>query len=962
MATAKNLLFLVQSVVRLAAKRLVSQRGTAMAAVAGLVSSIAVAVSVPLYADAVEYRVQQEEMTRYEARGGWSLRRLPFVFVFRYIGTWNRPLDLAEVADADEYLSGPAVSALGLPKRRLVRYMRTDAFRLVPYNAPSGSSGMTWVAFGFSEGIEDNVTLLAGRLPAAAAPGGTEPVEVLVSEALAGNQRLQVDQLYTARREVESESGPLLQELPFRVVGVWRPTEPEGDYWCCGPQTLDNVLVVPEATFRDRIAAAMSDEVFLAQWYVLLDGTDVRAGDVPGLLRRIGGVRRHLQELLPKSRLDPSPEKRLEHYERAAGELTRSLYAFSVPVVALILAFIGLVVGLATDQRRSEVAVLRSRGATVIQIVGIAVLEGLILGGVGLALGGPVGQAMTALMSKTRSFLDFTAVADLPVRLTLATLRSGAWMIALALLLQGVHALGSARHTVVTYKRDQARALRPAWWQRAGVDLLLLLPAVYGTYVLHQQGGLSIPFGARPDTLGAPISDPLLLWVPALGIYSLALFTVRLLPGLMRLVSWVTAWTRDVGLLLAARHLARSPALYAGPLVLLVFTLSLSAFTASVAETFDRHLLDQAYYRVGADMRVNELGELPRRDASGAADNAEADDGRWRLLPVSEHLKVSGVRAAARVGNYAATLQLDGPPKLGRFIGVDRLEFPHAAYWREDFAGQSLGGLMNLLAASPDAVLVNRDFVESNALRIGDPLRVSVDTFGQRTTVELRLAGTFDLFPTWYPGQGVLIVGNLDYLFEQAGGDFPTAVWLKTDARMTSSQIMEGVWDLRIQVLDWASARDVILAEQVKPERQGLFGLLSVGFIASAFLTVVGFLLTTVYSYRRRFIELGILRAVGLSAGQMTEFLVAEVAFLVVIGGLVGTLLGVGVSDLYIPFLQSGAVDAASVPPFQVEISWTAIVRLYAVFGLLIAGSLALLAALLMRIQVFQAIKLGETA
>ena len=60
--------------------------------------------------------------------------------------------------------------------------------------------------------------------------------------------------------------------------------------------------------------------------------------------------------------------------------------------------------------------------------------------------------------------------------------------------------------------------------------------------------------------------------------------------------------------------------------------------------------------------------------------------------------------------------------------------------------------------------------------------------------------------------------------------------------------------------------------------------MLSVGFLAAALLTVLGFFLYALFSFRRRFIEMGVLRAVGLSAGQMTVFLASELAFLIVVG------------------------------------------------------------------------------
>jgi putative ABC transport system permease protein len=106
---------------------------------------------------------------------------------------------------------------------------------------------------------------------------------------------------------------------------------------------------------------------------------------------------------------------------------------------------------------------------------------------------------------------------------------------------------------------------------------------------------------------------------------------------------------------------------------------------------------------------------------------------------------------------------------------------------------------------------------------------------------------------------------------------------------------------------------------------------------------------------------MGVLRAIGLSAGQMARFLAWELAFLILIGVVAGTGLGVWVSHLFIPYLQVGNEISARIPPYIVEISWSSIVRIYVLFGLLFCVALGVLAGMLLRIKIFQAVKLGET-
>lgn len=206
-----------------------------------------------------------------------------------------------------------------------------------------------------------------------------------------------------------------------------------------------------------------------------------------------------------------------------------------------------------------------------------------------------------------------------------------------------------------------------------------------------------------------------------------------------------------------------------------------------------------------------------------------------------------------------------------------------------------------------------------------------------------------------------LIVGNLEYIFVQAGGQLPYDVWLRTDPDVDHDQLVEGMEELDLRVSNWDASLPQVIEEQRSPERQGLFGILSIGFLASALLTVLGFLLYALFSFRSRFIELGTLRAIGLSSGQMTTFLAGEMAFLISTGLAAGTALGVGISNLYIPYLQMGSEPSEFMPPFMVEIAWTDIFRIYVLFGALFIVALVILVTLLMRMKIFQAIKLGET-
>ncbi|MBN1666954.1 MAG: FtsX-like permease family protein, partial [Anaerolineales bacterium] len=908
----------IWSIFSVAFKRLLSQRGLMLAATLGLAASVALSLSIPLYSEAVYYRIFESTVTNPADNGGY-INRPPFSFVFLYSGAWAGNTQWEDVLPVDQYISNEIDTALNLPQEMLTRYIRTrpyPIFTAQESNFERDSARLFNASFGTMNDLADHIHVIDGTLPGATATLEDGPVSVMVHQLLADEMGLQAGEDYIAYFRAETETGSLVTiQIPLRIAGIWTPIDSAERYWIFNPNQLKDVLMVAEETFGGAISYVLPDEIYSATWFLIMDGTDVNVGNAKALAARISQVEIRVDTILPATKLSVSPLDDLLSYYRSASLLTILLYAFSVPIIGLILAFIGLVAGLAVERQRNEIAVLRSRGATLWQILNIVLLESIILGLVALAISAPVAMLIARLIGQTRSFLNFSAGADLRVGLSSFTLQAGLITLVVALIARIVPALGAARHTIVSYKLERARMLKPPWWQRAWLDLLLFIPTAYGIYQLRQQGAL---VALDPETVTDPFQNPLLFILPALTLFALTLFILRLIPPSMRAIAWIVGHTRSVGLLLAARHLSRTPGSYSTPLILLILTLSLSAYTASLAQTLDNHLYDQVGYSIGADISFKESGAARTSSAYGAPQQTDDDEPQWMFIPITQYLTIPGIEAAARVGKYAAQPIVAGTVlDQGVFMGVDRVDFPGVAYWRNDFAGSDLGSMMNALALQPNGVLVPRTFQQQHGLSGDEALRVLITAYGQRVELSMNVVGTFELFPTWYPdSDGTLMVGNLEYIYEQVGSRLPYEVWvnLAPDADL-EYLINEGLESTGAGI---GRVRDVgteVVTEQLRPERQGLFGLLSIGFGAAAVLTVLGFLLYALFSFRRRFIELGVLRAAGLSSGQMTSFLAWELAFLIVIGGGAGTALGAWISNLFIPYLQIGVAEAERIPP-----------------------------------------------
>jgi putative ABC transport system permease protein len=957
-----RLLLRVWATLVVAFKRVVNQPGLILATTLGIIVCVGLTMSIPVYTDAVYYNMFRGDMnTGSEYTGVVAPNR--FALTFAYMGNLSQLIQWQDLVPVDVYLRGQANAAIGLKQTFTGRFIQTDNYQLFPGTETTFDSKaiLSWTNFAMLDGVEQHITIEEGAWPSANADPTDKTIQVMTSSVLASKIGLQPGEKLTVLLQQESQSGVKTTiQIPVRISGVWKPTDPNESYWFINANMMENSMLAPEEIFSNEICPLIAKPIYFGVWNLVFDDSPVRYNDAMSMLSRIGGVQHQAERLLPSISLFASPVDRLVAYQRNANLLTIMLVTFSIPILGLLLAFINLTSGFLVERRRNEIAVLRSRGAMISQVVGMAFLESSLLAVVALAIGIPVSLFIAQLIGQTRSFLDLSAgVGQLSVVLPAQALYFGIAVVVIAMLSQILPTVGAARYTIISYKQERSRILVKPWWQRAYLDFLLLIPAGYGYFMLRQQGTVKIMnLSLSPDLF----ENPLLFLVPALATLALTLISMRLIPPFLSLLSHILERTPNVGLMMAVRFLARTPGFYAMPLMLLVLTLSLSAFTASLAGTLDNHLHDQIYYNVGADIKFMEMGEAKGGGGiPGSAAGADAQSAQWTFLPVSEYLKVPGIEAATRVASFPATLSVSGSTNSGAFMGVDRFDFGKIAYWRSDFSSEDLGSMMNMLAAYPNGVLIPRSLL--GTVNVGDTVNLQVVT-DRSIQMDMKVVGTFNLFPTWYPDQGLLFVGNLDYLYESAGSEYPYEVWLKVADGVDPRSIT----DAKIEAVNIRSgfARETAMTrfvqQQELPSRQGIFGLLTIGFAAAALLTVLVFFLYSLFSFQRRFIEMGVMRAIGLSANQMVVMIASEIAFLILLGGGVGTALGIGISQLFIPFLQIGATVAERIPPFVVEIDWSTITRVYILFGFLFLAALTVLVFFLRRMKIFQAIKMGETA
>lgn len=942
-----------RAIVILATQRLFAQRLLTVATIVGLTVAVALILTIPIYSESVAFRVLTERLTA----NSDNVNRPAFSYMFSYIGSWNEPVDWEDTDILDGYIREQAASELGLNITQVVRHFETMNFRLFTTNetAYAEENTLDYMTFATTEGFFENINVVEGNLPSPASDSPDSVVEVLVAKNFANEFGIQASDHFLAYNW-RLDAGDVLQITEVQVAGIWEPSDPTSEYWFYQPFAFEDSLIVPEETYHNRISPYTDSEVNLAIWYVVTDGRGINTSRVDELVERENSTETTVDQLLSGATISNSPGDELRPYQRIVSVLTLTLTVFSIPIVALLIIFLMMIVGLIVDRQRNETAVLRSRGTTPVQIVALAGVEGTLIGGIALVFGTGLGAIFTRLMGSSTSFLEFAYDSTFIVSFPPTLIQTAVLALIFTIIIRLIPTISASRYTIVSYKLSTSReAVRPLL-QRSGLDLLLFVVIGYFYYQTVQQGSL-INIEGGVSNIDDAYNQPIVFLLPPLTIFGITLLALRILPLILRFVAWIIYLTDNVGLLIVTRQLERTPRNYFLPLVLLISTVGLGIYTASFARTIDRHLYEQQFYRVGADIAIRLIPT-----AGLQFDNLGDDDVGGTYVNISEIRDIEGIEQATRFGEYNARARLTTGSVNSTFIGIDRHEFGQIAFWRNDFASSRLGYLLNNLAVSQDTVLVSREFMDERDLDVGDFVDVDVMSGGETFSMTLRIVGVIDHFPRWYEQEeGPLFVGNLDYLFQQAQIELRHLIIARINDSFSERTVRSTVLPLGIATVGFEEPYERIEREQARPERQGLFGLLSIGFVASSLATMIGFLLYAIFSYQKRYVELGILRAVGLSQSSMIVSIAWELSLLIFFGLFFGAIAGLVSSFMYIPYMQFVSSLSGIVPPYLVIIAWVEIAQIVALFVLTFVVIMLILMAILRRMRIFEAVKLGES-
>ena len=935
-------------ILTLALRRLHSRRGLTALSLLSVVLAVGMVASIPIFSQGVSYLLLRNELLA----EGDLYHRPPLTTRLYFVAKENTPLSLQNALTFGESFRDLIAGRTGLPIKQASTRVDSPNLTLQPSAGdsryPNTDRGVIKKDLSLSvvTDIGNYITIVEG------APFGElsrERVSVWAYARLSSELGLQVGENYEM---VSLRNG---SRIPITIAGIWREADLDDFIWSGTTLLWDNVLLITDAEYRRAVEPNFPQKTGFTAWYVVPDDAKLSLARADAAAAGLELAPSLADRHYPGVRLDVSPEAPLKRYLQRKASLSALLVGFSLPALGLLFYFMWLLSSVTAQFQREEAAILAGRGVSRGFFIMLAVVETVLLLAVGLPLGLGLSYAMARLMGLASDFLVFTRRAEFPASLWEADWRLLGAALLILLLARLIPTLAAARAGIVLHLRQRSRPRLLSGLLKLAVDGALVVVTLYTYQQLSRRGSLGV-IGWEPS--GDPFRDPLLLLTPSIFVLTGAMLLTHLFPLLMRPLDQLSGRVKSFPVYMAVRQLYRQGGHYSSSLCLVMICLSLGAFYSSMALSLNEWLVDRIRYQAGADYKFQQ-GMPPDLSETSEFDRvARSWTDSW-LLPPSDYLAIPGVEKVARAGQFKASVNfpLGGDPI---FLGIDRVALPQVLYYRNDFSEAALGELMNRLGMYPEGVLVSRRFLERTRLLEGQRLPMKVQVDDDRYEVEFQIVGVYDFFPTAYPSDREVIVGNLDSLFAQVGNESFHQIWMKTDPTVDPASISAAVVELGVYPILKVDARALISLDEERVERIGLFGVLSVGFLATALLACLGLLVYTYSSLQGRLQQISVLRAIGIQTGQILRMVSLEYAGVIIYGIVGGMALGLLTSHLFVPFFRISGDPVFALPPFVRHIDWGKISWLTLAFLAALALSQAIILRQATRRDIFQILRMGQ--
>ena len=629
----------------------------------------------------------------------------------------------------------------------------------------------------------------------------------------------------------------------------------------------------------------------------------------------------------------------IRDYRKNSKSVEQMLYVIVLPLIVLVLIFIGMIAFRIIDSEDGELTTLKNRGLSKARLIGMYVLQSFILAGVSLPIGLAVGFLFGKMVAGVTDFMGFSfgassiSVRDYRFNILMVTSGAIGALIAVCVMLL----------PVLLYfkkKKNRRKSSSTPGWERYFIDVALLAVSVYLLYNYNKQVGT-----LSKGVLNGEGIDPIIFINSTLFLFACGMLMLRIIFYLVKLVYKIGEKKFKPVTYAGFLQIMRTRKASSIISIFLVMTVAMSLFNANMARTINRNKEERTIYSCGADIRIKEHWV--------ATIVGPPEDRKWKFnepdFSVYQKLVEDGTFTSVTkvLMSDRAVLKVSGKetPDV-TLMGIHTKEFGETAFLRDGITDEHWFNYLNALSTEIEGVIISQNLADQFELQVGD--KIQCDMLPPKQTgltkvyaqTDFKIVAITDAWPGYnkykYEYQEVdgetKLVERENYLavinYGNATSHFnvlPYEVWASTEdgvkltddlkekfknadgtsvssreSDIVNAMLKEGYQNPTRYTDSVTSWRDDIKDEKSSAIIQITNGLFTADFLIALILCIIGYMIYWITSIRDRELLFGIYRAMGISRGEINNMLGMEQVFLSLMSIFAGVLAGTLASKFFV--------------------------------------------------------------
>ena len=895
---------------------------------AGMMSTI------PIYMDASLQRMLIKDMEQYQLDNG----KFPGLYSVQKTNQIGMDISSQQalidklVSDSDS-----RIGAIGIASENTKTTLIDDCLYIINGERNGSELSTRLKLIGMTDSL-DHMKIVRGSLPSSSPVDG-------VYEGVASEDALKTLAINIGTTYKVVSLAPGVEPYYVRITGVYEQKTDNDTYWA---ETLDsylNAIFINYDTVRnDLIPNGRFNAITVSRRYSL----DYHTLD----MNRIASVTAELEkddEFYKQAGYEHefNVADIIGNYTERAEKLTRILWILQIPAMVMLAFYLFMVSQLNVDRERNEIAVFKSRGASSLQIFGMYAAQSAVLGLATLIIAPFIGLALCQFLGVSNGFLEFVNRTGIAAKITGVSILYALLAVVVFFLTTMIPIIPASKLTIVQYKQSRTKVVKMSLWEKCGVDIIFLACSFGFLYFYTTKLTDSIAEGTFEATGEL---DPLLFIFSTLMILGFGLLFIRVYPYLLRLVYYVLRPVWSPSQYMAITTVCRSQGGKERFLMLfLVMTFSFGLFSANTARAINNNISDRIYYENGADVVLTEYS-LSTSEDGGTSEFIETDFSRYENLAGVDIATKVLVNDTVKIRNGK-----NGNTKL-TLMAIEPDKFAQTAWFRNDLLPIHWWNYCNALVESRSGVIISSGLAKDAGVKQGDVITLK---WGGNDNLDTTVMAIVDYWPGLNPNTCDFAVMNYNYVRARTELE-PYQIWLKMADGATSEALYQSIEDSMLPLESIKDSSQMLIAEKTDPSLQGMNGALTLGFVIIMVMTIIGFLIYWILSIKGRTLQFGILRAMGVSFKEIIGILGYEQLLVSGVSIIFAFIIGGITSDLFVPLFQYMYDVNDQIPPYRVAAMQADYIKMYVLIALMLLGGFAILGAIIRKININKALKLGE--